>query len=97
MGMVGGGHGAFIGGVHRMAANLDGQIDLVAGCFSRSAENNTASGEALFINPDRIYNTYQDMLTGEAALPEHERIDFVCIVTPNHLHVLCLAVQPISC
>ena len=85
-GMVGGGIDAFIGAVHRMAANLDGQIELVAGCFSSDAEKSRRSGEALFLSPDRLYSSFQEMAEKEAALPEGERIDFVSIVTPNHLH-----------
>lgn len=84
--MVGGGLDAFIGAVHRMAANLDGQIELVAGCFSSDPEKSRRSGEAFFINPARAYSSYQEMAQREAALPESERIDFVAIVTPNHMH-----------
>ena len=84
--MVGGGLDAFIGGVHRMAANLDGQIELVAGCFSSDPEKSRRSGEALFLNPARVYASFQEMAEREAALPENERIDFVSIVTPNHMH-----------
>ena len=86
MGMVGGGRDAFIGAVHRMAANLDGQIELVAGCFSSDAEKSRLSGEDLFLDPARVYTSYEEMAEKEAALPEGERIDFVSIVTPNHLH-----------
>ena len=85
-GMVGGGLDAFIGGVHRMAANLDGQIELVAGCFSTDAEKSRRSGEALFLPPDRVYASYQEMAEREAVLPEGERLDFVSIVAPNHMH-----------
>ncbi len=87
MGMVGGGEGAFIGGVHRMAAALDQQIELVAGCFSRDAENTRRTGEALYLDPARCYASYGQMATAEAALPADRRIDFVSIVTPNHLHL----------
>lgn len=86
MGMVGGGEGAFIGAVHRMAANLDGQIELVCGAFSATAEKSTRSGEALFLDPARCYSSYQEMMEKEAALPDGERMDFVSIVTPNHMH-----------
>ena len=82
-GMVGGGQGAFIGAVHRMAANLDGQIELVAGCFSSDPKNSRTTGEQLFLNPKRVYASYTEMADREAALPAHERIDFVSIVTPN--------------
>ncbi len=86
MGMVGGGQGAFIGGVHRMVAIMDGQIDLVAGCFSQDPENTRATGAQLYLDPDRLYETYADMARAEAALPADERIDFVSIVTPNISH-----------
>lgn len=86
MGMIGGGEGSFIGAVHRMAANLDGQIQLVAGCFSSKSETNALSGENLFIAPNRVYSDFESMAKGESMLPENERIDFVSIVTPNHLH-----------
>src|SRR6516162_6309739 len=85
-GMVGGGRDAFIGAVHRMAANLDGQIELVAGCFSSDANKSKLSGEDLFVSPDRVYSNFKEMAAREAALPADERIDFVSIVTPNHLH-----------
>lgn len=86
MGMVGGGPGAFIGNVHRIAAQLDGDVELVAGCFSRDADKNRTGGERWHIAPGRIYPTYQEMAEREAALPPGERIDFVSIVTPNYLH-----------
>lgn len=86
MGMVGGGQGAFIGGVHRMAAALDGQIDLVAGCFSRDPENIRQTGQQLYLDPARCYDTYEEMASAEAQLPEDERIDFVSVVTPNVSH-----------
>jgi predicted dehydrogenase len=85
-GMVGGGQNAFIGAVHRMAANLDGQIELVAGAFSSDAKNSKTTGEQLFLNPNRVYASYAEMAAREAALPADERIDFVSIVTPNFLH-----------
>lgn len=85
MGMVGGGPGAFIGPVHRIAAELDGKIELVAGAFSQSAERSRAAGESYKINPERAYGTYQQML--EAELKRPDGIDFVAIVTPNHLHL----------
>jgi predicted dehydrogenase len=85
-GMIGGGQNAFIGAVHRMAANLDGQIELVAGAFSSDPKNSQTTGEQLFLNPSRVYATYEEMAKREAALPEDERIDFVSIVTPNFLH-----------
>ncbi len=86
MGMVGGGQGAFIGAVHRAAANLDGQIELVAGAFSSDPKRSKASGKDLYVSPDRCYASYQEMAKAEAALPADERIDFVSVVTPNHTH-----------
>lgn len=86
MGMVGGSPGSFIGAVHRMAANLDGQIELVCGCFSSSPAKSLETGRALYLPEDRIYGTYQEMIEREAALPEGERMDFVSIVTPNNMH-----------
>lgn len=86
MGMVGGGRGAFIGAVHRMAANLDGKIELVAGCFSSDPVKSKLSGEDFFLNPTRVYSSYAEMATAEAALPLGERIDFVTIVARNDLH-----------
>jgi len=82
--MVGGGRGAFIGQVHRMAANLDGKIDLVAGCFSSNPEKSKLSGEDFFIDPDRAYSSYQEMAEKEAA--REDKIDFVSIVVQNFLH-----------
>ncbi len=86
MGMVGGGRGAFIGAVHRMAANLDGKIELVAGCFSSDPEKSRLSGEDFFLNPARVYSSYAEMAKAEAALPPGDRIDFVTIVARNDLH-----------
>lgn len=86
MGMVGGGQGAFIGAVHRMAATLDGQIELVAGALSSTPERSKASGAALGLADARNYSTWQDMLAGELKLPPEERVDFVSVVTPNHMH-----------
>ena len=85
-GMVGGGQNAFIGAVHRLAANLDGQIELVAGAFSADARNSRLTGEQLWLNPARVYDTYEQMARTEAGLPAGERMDFVAIVTPNFLH-----------
>jgi len=86
MGMVGGGEGAFIGNVHRMGANLDGQIELVCGAFSSDPAKTKRSGESLFLAPERCYPNYISMLKKEQALPANQRMDFVSIVTPNHLH-----------
>ncbi len=86
MGMVGGGRDAFIGGVHRIAAAIDQQIELVCGAFSSTPEKSIASGKDFFLPEERCYGTFQDMMEKEAALPEGERMDFVTIVTPNHMH-----------
>ena len=86
MGMVGGGKGAFIGNVHRMAAALDGQIELVCGAFSSSAEKSKASGEELYLPPDRVYASFEEMILKEKELDASKRMDFVSIVTPNHMH-----------
>ncbi|RZK50015.1 MAG: Gfo/Idh/MocA family oxidoreductase [Pedobacter sp.] len=86
MGMIGGGKDAFIGAVHRMAANLDGLVELVCGAFSANPEKSKASGAALFLNPERCYANYTEMIEKEATLPAAERMQFVSIVTPNHLH-----------
>ena len=85
MGMVGGGPGAFIGPVHRIAAELDGRIELVAGAFSQSAERSRAAGESYRIQADRAYADFRQMLESEQKRPDP--IDFVAIVTPNHLHL----------
>ena len=84
--MVGGGEGAFIGSVHRMAAALDGEIELVCGAFSSDQERSRRSGAALYLPAERIYADYQSMMQAEAALPVAERMQFVAIVTPNHMH-----------
>jgi predicted dehydrogenase len=84
--MVGGGPDAFIGAVHRKAAAMDGEMDLVAGAFSSDPEKSRQEGALLLLDPDRVYDSYQEMAAGEASLPPEERIDFVSIVTPNDLH-----------
>ncbi len=86
MGMVGGGRGAFIGAVHRMAAALDGRIELVAGCFSADPARSRASGADLCLDPARVYPSFAAMARAEAALPAGRRIDFVSIVTRNNTH-----------
>ena len=86
MGMVGGGAGAFIGAVHRRAALMDGQIEFVAGALSSSKDRALASGRDLGLPEERTYSSWQEMLESELALPEDERVDFVSVVTPNHLH-----------
>ncbi|HEX8711143.1 MAG TPA: Gfo/Idh/MocA family oxidoreductase [Terracidiphilus sp.] len=85
MGMVGGGPGAFIGPVHRMAAELDGRMQLVAGAFSQSAERSRAAGETFGIDPARAYASWQQMIEAESKRPDG--IDFVVIATPNNLHL----------
>ena len=84
--MVGGGPGAFIGAVHHRAATLDGMATLVAGAFSSNAARSREQGAAYGLAPDRTYASFDEMARREAELPENERIDFVSIVTPNHLH-----------
>lgn len=86
MGMVGGGAGAFIGAVHRIAAIMDGEIELVCGAFSSDPEKSKASGTALNLDPSRVYANYQEMIDREKELPEDIRMDVVSIVTPNHVH-----------
>ena len=76
-GMVGGGPGAFIGAVHRKAAALDGEIELVAGAFSSDPMKSRRQGEVLFLDPTRVYGSWREMVDGESKLPEGERIDFV--------------------
>lgn len=86
MGMIGGGKDAFIGAIHRFAANMDGLIELSCGALSINPEIAVDSGRSLFLPEDRIYLTYDEMIRKEAALPEDKRIDFVTIVTPNFAH-----------
>lgn len=86
MGMVGGGRGAFIGSVHRMAAALDGQIELVCGAFSSDPLRSRESGEDLYLDPKRCYESFDEMFRTEATLEDDVRMDMVSIVTPNHLH-----------
>ena len=86
IGMVGGGQGAFIGAVHRIALRMDDQFDLVAGCFGRDPENTRLTGEELGLEPSRCYASWEEMIESEAALPESERIEAISIVTPNHVH-----------
>jgi predicted dehydrogenase len=84
--MIGGGRGAFIGAVHRIAAAMDGQAELVAGAFSSDAARSRASGADLFLDPARVYGSYREMAKAESAMPPARRLDFVVIVTPNHQH-----------
>jgi len=86
MGMVGGGTDAFIGAIHRLAAFMDNQIELICGCFSINPEISLSSGKSYFLPEDRVYKSYQEMFENEVKLPEGERMDFVTIVTPNFAH-----------
>lgn len=86
MGMVGGGKDAFIGAVHRIAAFMDGKIELVCGAFSIDPEISRQSAEELFVASDRLYANYEEMILRESQLPEGERMDFLTVVTPNFLH-----------
>lgn len=84
--MVGGGQTAFIGGIHRIAARMDGIYEIVCGAFSSNPAISASTGEALGLNPIRVYGTYQEMFEKEKMLPPDERMQVVSIVTPNHLH-----------
>lgn len=86
MGMVGGGKDAFIGAVHRIAANIDGQVEFCCGALSINPDVARESGEMLFLPEDRTYLSYQEMIEKESQLPADQRIDFVTIVTPNFAH-----------
>ncbi len=86
IGLVGGGPGSFIGAIHLNAALMDGMFELAAGAFSSNPEKSKQRGEELMLNPSRTYSSYDEMFEKEMALPEDERIDVVCIVTPNHVH-----------
>jgi predicted dehydrogenase len=86
MGMVGGGRGAFIGAVHRIAASMDNHIELVCGAFSSDPELSRLSGEDLHLDPARVYGSWEEMMVKEKALPEDKRMQLVSIVTPNHVH-----------
>jgi len=84
--MIGGGPGAFIGAVHRTAAAMDGLIELVGGAFSSDAQKSKSMAGALNLPAERVYGSWQEMIEKEKALPANERMDFVSIVTPNHVH-----------
>jgi predicted dehydrogenase len=86
MGMIGGGKDAFIGAIHRFAANMDGLIEVTAGALSINPEIAVASGKMLFLPAERTYLNFQEMIDKEAALPADQKIDFVTIVTPNFAH-----------
>ncbi|MFA0791720.1 Gfo/Idh/MocA family protein [Microbulbifer echini] len=87
MGMVGGGEGAFIGAIHRMAAALDGEIELVAGCFSSNPKQGRMTGEKLGLDPERVYQSYQQLFSEEAKRSVDDRVEFIAVVTPNDLHL----------
>lgn len=86
MGMIGGGPGAFIGAIHRIAANMDGEIELVCGAFSSDPDRSKQTGASLYLPAERVYGSYKEMMQKEAGLPADKRMDLVSIVTPNHLH-----------
>jgi predicted dehydrogenase len=86
MGMIGGGAGAFIGAIHRIAATMDGEIELVCGAFSSDAEKSKETGKQLGLDSSRVYASYQEMITKETDLPADIKMDLVSIVTPNHVH-----------
>ena len=86
LGMIGGGQGAFIGAVHRIAARIDDEYELVCGAFSSDAAKSKASGVLLGLPDDRVYTSYQELIEKEKQLPEGERVQVISIVTPNHLH-----------
>jgi predicted dehydrogenase len=86
MGMIGGGKDAFIGAVHRIAAIMDGEIELVCGAFSSDPEKSKLSGASLYLPADRIYGSFEEMILEEKKLPADKRMDFVSIVTPNNVH-----------
>ena len=86
MGMIGGGAGAFIGVIHRTAAIMDGEIELVCGAFSSDPAKSKAAGNDLNLDPARVYSTYGEMISAEKDLSDDVRMDFVSIVTPNHVH-----------
>jgi predicted dehydrogenase len=84
--MIGGGQGAFIGAIHRIAASLDGLYELTAGAFSSNAEKSKATGVLLGLSADRVYGSFQELIEQEKARPAAERVQVIAIVTPNYLH-----------
>jgi predicted dehydrogenase len=86
LGMIGGGIGAFIGNIHRIASRMDGRYELVCGAFSSTAAKSKESGLQLGLAENRVYNNYKELFEGELKLPEHDRMQVVSIVTPNHAH-----------
>jgi len=86
LGMIGGGQGAFIGAVHRIASRIDDEYELVCGAFSSDPEKAKASGILLGLPADRVYTSYKELIEREKQLPEDERVQVISIVTPNHVH-----------
>jgi predicted dehydrogenase len=86
LGMIGGGEGAFIGAVHRIAARIDDEYELVCGAFSSNPERSKSSGLSLGLSPNRVYNSYKELIEKEKQLPANERVQVISIVTPNHIH-----------
>jgi predicted dehydrogenase len=86
LGMIGGGQGAFIGAVHRIASRIDDEYELVCGAFSSDAEKSKASGALLGLPAGRVYTSYQELIEKEKQLPQNERVQVISIVTPNHVH-----------
>jgi predicted dehydrogenase len=86
MGMVGGGPGSLIGAVHVKAAQFDGQIELVCGAFDIDPAKSKIQGKEYYLDPSRTYDNYQEMIAREKELPEGERMDFLAVTTPNHVH-----------
>jgi predicted dehydrogenase len=86
LGMIGGGIGAFIGNIHRIASRMDGRYELVCGAFSSTAAKSKESGLQLGLAENRVYNNYKELFEAELKLPEHDRMQVVSIVTPNHAH-----------
>src|SRR5690348_16239889 len=86
MGMVGGGKDAFIGAIHRIAANMDGLIELSCGALSINPQIAKESGKELFLPEDRTYLSFEEMIKKESEMPPDKRIDFITIVTPNFAH-----------
>ena len=84
--MIGGGQGAFIGAIHRIAASLDGLYAITAGAFSAVAEKSRATGVLLGLSADRVYGSYQELIAQEKQRPAAERVQVIAIVTPNYLH-----------
>jgi predicted dehydrogenase len=86
LGMIGGGQGAFIGAVHRIASRIDDEYELVCGAFSSDPEKAKASGIMLGLPAERSYTSYKELIEKEKLLPENERVQVISIVTPNHVH-----------